>query len=193
MRLRPFLLAGSAVLVAAAGFASVNTAAAFDSGFDGDDLFLAQATPPAAQPPAAGGGHDRPMMGGMHGMQAMSPKAMCQEHVARRIGNRAYLKTRLELKPEQMSAWNAFEKAADEASKKDLTRCASLPAEMKNRPTYPERLTLQEDMMKARLESIQAVKPSLQALYAVLTDEQKAVFDRRSGRRHARMMMHGAR
>lgn len=176
MRLRPLLLTGSAVLVAAAGLvASASTA-------------MAQTPPPASPPPAAGGNHDRPMMGGMHGMQGMSPKAMCQDHVARRIGNRAYLKTRLELKPEQMSAWNAFEKAADEASKKDLSRCAALPAEMKTPPSYPERLTLQEDMMKARLESIQAIKPSLQALYAVLTDEQKSLFDRSSGQHHGRMM-----
>lgn len=179
MRLRPLLVTGYAALVAAAGLALASTA-------------MAQATPPASQPPVASGGHDRPM-GGMHGVHAVSPKAMCQDHVARRIGNRAYLKTRLELKPEQMSAWNTFEKAADEASKKDLARCASLPTEMKTPPTYPERLTMQEDMIKARLESIQAVKPSLTALYAVLTDDQKAVFDRSTGQRHARMMMHGHR
>jgi hypothetical protein len=194
MRLRPFLLAGSAVLVAAAGLASVNNAAAFGSGSD-DDVLFAQATPPAAPPPAAGGGSaqpgDRPM-DRMHHMHSYSPKAMCQEHVARRIGNRAYLKSRLELKPEQMPAWNAFEKAANEASTKDLTRCASLPAEAGTPPTYPERLALQEDMMKARLESIQAVKPSLEALYAALTPEQKAVLDRPTRRRHA-SMMHGPR
>jgi hypothetical protein len=33
-------------------------------------------------------------------------------------------------------------------------------------------------MMKTRLESLQAVKPSLMALYAMLTPEQKAILDR---------------
>ena len=33
-------------------------------------------------------------------------------------------------------------------------------------------------MMKTRLESLEAVKPSLMALYAKLTPEQKAILDR---------------
>ena len=33
-------------------------------------------------------------------------------------------------------------------------------------------------MMKTRLESLEAVKPSLMALYAALTPEQKAILDR---------------
>jgi hypothetical protein len=98
--------------------------------------------------------------------------------VARRIGDRAYVKAKLELKPDQMTAWNAFEKAADEASAKSMARCQTLPTEMKERPTYLDRLTMQEDMMKARIATIEAVKPSLTALVAVLTPEQKAVLDR---------------
>ena len=116
-------------------------------------------------------------MGGM-AMPAFSPKDMCTEQVARRIGNRAYLKARLDLKPEQMTLWNNFEKAADEASARDKARCAALPAEVKTSPTYMERMTMREDMMKARLAALEAVKPSLQALYAALTPEQKAIFDK---------------
>ena len=56
--------------------------------------------------------------------RSFSPKAACIDMVARRIGDRAYIKARLELKPEQMTAWNAFEKAADEASAKSMARCA---------------------------------------------------------------------
>ena len=69
-------------------------------------------------------------------------------------------------------------KAADEASAKDKARCATLPAEVKTPPTYMERMTMREDMMKARLAALEAVKPSLQALYAALTPEQKAIFDK---------------
>jgi LTXXQ motif family protein len=174
MCFRPFFLAGSTAFVALAGFAWLTSAAALDSGFDDDGLMFAQVAPPAAPPPAAGGAERT-----MRGMPSL--KAMCQEQVARRIGNRAYIKAKLDLKPEQMSAWTAFEKAADEASAKDKSRCASLPEDVKTPPTYPDRLNLQEEMMKARLESIQAVKPSLQALYASLTPEQKAVFDRPIG------------
>jgi hypothetical protein len=167
MRLRSLALAGSTALVALAGFAWLSSAAALDSGFD-PELMLAQATPPAAAPPPAG--RERRM--------AVSPNAMCLDMVARRVGNRAYIEARLDLKPDPVPRWNAFEKAADEASARDKARCTALPDEMKTPPTYIDRLTMREEWLKARLASLEATKPSLQALYAALTPEQKAVFDR---------------
>lgn len=172
-------------LVLAAGFAFATPASAFDL-FEGDEAVeLAQATPPA--PPPAGPRGER-AHGGERGERAdrsFSPRSMCLDMTARRIGDRAYLKARLELKPDQMTAWNAFEKVADEASAKSMARCQTLPTEMKERPTYLERLTLEEDVMKARIATIEAVKPSLTALVAVLTPEQKALLDRpRAGFAH---------
>ena len=41
------------------------------------------------------------------------------------IGARAYLKAKLDLKPDQMPAWDAFQKAADEASAKEKATCAA--------------------------------------------------------------------
>lgn len=165
-------------LVLAAGFAFTTPASAFDL-FEDDTIELAQATPPAPPPPAAARGERTPgERGSPRAERSFSPKAACIDMVARRIGDRAYVKARLELKPEQMTAWNAFEKAADEASAKSMARCQTLPTEMKERPTYIERLTMQEDRMKARIATIEAVKPSLTALVAVLTPEQKALLDR---------------
>ena len=173
MRFRPVFVAFPTALAAVAGLACLTSAAASNGGFDGMPQF-AQATPPAATPPAAGGGPaagnpDRP---------AFSPKRFCEVRVARRIGQRAYLKARLDLKPEQMAAWDAFQKAADEASAKEKAKCASLPTEMKEPPSMTERLNRREDMMKSRLEAMQAVKPTLLALYDKLSPDQKAVFDR---------------
>lgn len=185
MSIRPLFLAVPATLVAAAALAWLTSATAFDGGFDSAPQ-IAQAAPPAATPPAAGGGADRKM----RPEHAFSPRRMCQEQSARRVGNRAYLKARLDLKPEQMAVWNAFEKAADEASTKDSTRCASLPTEIKTRPDFAQRFTMQEDFMKARLASIEAVKPSLLALYAALTPEQKEIMDRPT---MGRFGMHGRR
>jgi len=175
MPIRPVYLAVPTALVAAIGLAWLTSATAFDGGFDGAPQ-IAQAAPPAATPPAAGGGAER--------MRNVSPKAMCEEHIARRIGNRAYLKSRLDLKAEQVTAWNTFEKAADEASAKEKARCASLPTEMKTPPSFADRFNQREDRMKTRLESLQSVKPSLMALYATLTPEQKAILDRPMGGRH---------
>jgi len=164
-------------LVLAAGFAFTAPASAFDL-FEDDMIELAQATPPAPPPPAARGERTPGERGAPRVERSFSPKAACIDMVARRIGDRAYAKAKLELKPEQMTAWNAFEKAADEASAKSMARCQSLPTEMKERPTYLERLTMQEDMMKARIATIEAVKPSLTALVGVLTADQKAILDR---------------
>jgi hypothetical protein len=173
MSIRVVYFAVPTALVAAAGLAWLTSATAFDGGFEGAPQ-IAQAAPPAAQPPAAGGGADRRA----ERMRTFSPKAMCEEHIARRIGNRAYLKSRLDLKSEQVTAWNTFEKAADDASAKEKTRCASLPTEMKTPPNFADRFNRREEMIKTRLESLEAVKPSLMALYAMLTPEQKAILDR---------------
>ena len=183
MPARRFFLAVPTALVAVAGLACLTSAAASNGGFGGAPQ-VAQATPPAAPPPAAGGG---PATGGPERMmREFSPKSFCEERVARRIGTRAYLKARLDLKPEQMSAWDAFQKAADDASAKEKAKCASLPTEMKDPPKLIDRLNRREEMMKARLESLQAVKPTLLALYDKLSPEQKAVLDRpmMGGHRH---------
>ena len=175
MPARPLFSTVAASLAALAGIAWLTTAAAFDGGPSHALPQLAQATPPAVMPPAAGGGADpRPA----RAERSFSPRTACKDQVARRIGNRAYIKARLELAPEQMTAWSAFEKAADEVSAKENAKCAALPAELKTRPDFTERLNMREDMMKTRLESIQAVKPSMLALYVALTPEQKALFDR---------------
>lgn len=183
MRVRPMFLAVPTALVAVAGFAWLTSAAAFNGGYDGAPQ-IAQAAPPAAPPPPAAGGGAQPpappaATGGPERMvREFSPKAFCEERIARRIGHRAYLKAKLDLKPDQMSAWDAFQKAADDASAKEKARCASMPTEMKEPPTLIQRLDRQESMMKARLESMQLVKPALTALYDKLSPEQKAVLDR---------------
>jgi hypothetical protein len=174
MSIRSLLLPPALVL--AAGFAFATPASALDLFAEDEGIELAQATPPAPPPPP--GPRGERAKAGERAERNFSPKAACIDMVARRIGDRAYVKARLELKPEQMTAWNAFEKAADEASAKSMARCQTLPTEMKERPGYVERLTMEEDLMKARIATIEAVKPSLTALVAVLTADQKAILDR---------------
>jgi hypothetical protein len=183
MRVRPFVLAVPAALAAVAGLACLTSALASNGGFDGLPQ-IAQATPPAASPPAAGGGPATGPATSEPTRPAFSPKAFCEERVARRIGARAYLKAKLDLKPDQVSAWDAFQKAADAQSAKDKAKCAALPTEMKEPPTFADRMNRREEMMKSRLESMEAVKPTLLALYDKLTPEQKAVFDRPMMGRH---------
>ncbi len=169
MLFRPLLLAAPAVL--AAGFMLSAPASALDSSSD-DLLELAQATPPPPPGPGPVGADRRERAA------AFNPKAICLDQVARRAGNRTYLRVRLELKADQTAAWDAFAKASDAADVKDTARCNALPAEMKERPGYVDRLTMEENTMKARVERIEAVKPSLVAFYNTLSPEQKTVLDR---------------
>src|ERR1700709_1460983 len=93
------ILAVSTALAAVGGFAWLTSAVAFDGGFDGAPQ-MAQAAPPAATPPAAGGGTNQQKAE----RPAFNPRNMCFERTARKAGARAYLKARLDLKPEQMTA-----------------------------------------------------------------------------------------
>ena len=173
MSARSLFVAIPTLVVVGTGLAWLTSAAAIDVDSASPAVELAQATPPGGAPPAAAGGTDQTRQ-----RRAFSPRTACIDHVARGAGHRAALKIRLELKPEQMAKWQVYEKAADEVTTKDLARCASLPTEMKERPKFTERLNMHEDMAKRRLASLEAVKPSLLALYDSLSPEQKAVFDR---------------
>ena len=168
MSTRMKILAVSTAIAAAGSLAWLTSAVAFDGGIAGTPQ-VAQAAPPAA--PKA----DRPAR------PAFNPRNMCMERTAHKVGMRAYLKTRLDLKPEQTTAWNAYEKAADDVTAKDKARCASLPTEMTEQPKFADRMNMRETRMKSRYDSFEAVKPSLMALYAALTPEQQALFDRPMG------------
>ena len=92
MLFRPVFWALPTAIVAAVGLAGLTSATAIDGGLDAPPI--AQAAPPPAAPPAAGEGTDR-----VRPQRTFSPQTMCKERVAHRIGYRAYLKARLELKP----------------------------------------------------------------------------------------------
>jgi len=186
MAFRPLFAVVPVALVLTAGLAVLTTAGASNGGADTPEL--AQTPPPAGAAPMPGDAtpSDRP---------AFSPQKACLTMIAHKAGRLAFLKARLDLKPEQMAAWNAFEKASDDVLAKAKTRCASLPTEVKERPSFTERLTMRENFMKARLDAVEAVKPSLLALYAALTPDQKELFDRPRGmgpqRWHRRWHDHG--
>lgn len=176
MRVRRLFLAVPPALVAVAGLAWLTSATASNGGVDGAPQ-IAQATPPAAPPPAAGGPERT--------MPEFSPKSFCEERIARRVGARAYLKEKLDLKPDQMSAWDAFQKAADAASAREKAKCAALPTEIpKTPPSFADRLNRREERIRSRLESVESVKPTLLALYDKLTPEQREVLDRPMMGRH---------
>jgi hypothetical protein len=173
MHVRSLSVAIPTLLAIGAGLAWLTSADAINADPGSPAIELAQAgQSPGGFTPTPGGTDQTRQR------RAFSPKAACIGRVARGVGHRAALKVRLELKPDQAAKWQAYEKAADEVSAKELARCATLPTEVKERPKFTERLDRREEMAKNRLAAIVAVKPSLVALYDSLSPEQKALFDR---------------
>ena len=105
------------------------------------------------------------------GMMGRAPKmgAMVE-------GRLAYLKSELNITAEQQQAWDAY--AAAVSARVDLMQgMHEGMAETMRTGTATERMDARISGMEAMLESMKAMKPATDGLYAVLKDEQKAVAD----------------
>lgn len=137
----------------------------------------------AAQPRQSPGMTSMPMMGMMRSMPMMAEMigtmsidagAIPTDHIEGRI---AFLRTELKLNESQTNAWNSFADALRastqklEAAKRSLTdRDAPNQTHV---PTPASRLDQQDRWLSARLDAIRAIKPALDGLYTVLSDDQK--------------------
>ena len=141
----------------------------------------AQPVPGQGPPPGMG-----PM--GMHGPQGMpgargpganfDPAAMVDARLAR-------AKAALNITAAQEEAWTAFAgfvKKQAEAMKK--VRAAAI-AETNTKA--PDRMDQYVAMAQLHLDNAKAMKSNVIALYAVLTDEQKAIADKLASRQYRRM------
>jgi len=133
-----------------------------------------------AQPYGMGGGMGGGMMGrgmgpGMMG-GGMGPGMMGGFYnVEDRL---AAQKTALKITPAQETAWTAY---ADVAKKQSDAMRAQHDEMWKSAPSSAaERSELQSKFMKERVAQIEARNAAFKDLYAVLTPEQRAVFDQGS-------------
>lgn len=102
----------------------------------------------------------------------------CVDRYARAAAEVAFLEAKLNLTATQRAAWNAWQQARlNDAAKMRDTCVADVPAHPGTPPTVLEREAQAEKMMSARLAGLQARRPALEALYAVLTPEQQTTFD----------------
>ena len=109
--------------------------------------------------------------GWFRGMMGRQPKmgAMVE-------GRLAYLKGELNITAEQQPAWDAY--AAAVAGRVELMQgMHEGMAKTMQTGTATERMDARISGMEAMLESMKAMKPATDGLYAVLKDEQKAVAD----------------
>lgn len=142
----------------------------------------------------------RSMMGGMSGQQdgqagmmepgMMGPGMMSMmrqmmmgqqggmgspfEHVEGRI---AFLKAELKITDAQAPQWNAFAdtlraNAKAHRAMHEQMAMGGMP------PSWPDRLAFQQKALATRLDALKALESAAKPLYAVLTDEQKALADR---------------
>jgi len=119
-------------------------------------------------------GQGGPMSGVMMGLGV----DMMLDRVDGRI---AYLKTELKITDAQTAAWDELAATVRNTAEthNDMMRAMMeefADGEFLKKP-LPDRLTLQETHLVARLEQVRAVQGAVAKLYAVLADEQKEIAD----------------
>lgn len=123
--------------------------------------------------------HHRGWFGGMmHRIRGMSPQQRCEEHLARRAGMIAYTISRLNLTAEQKPLWDKVEAPLQTATEKERQVCATMkPRDQRAGETMLDRLGRRQQVLTARLQTIEATRPALEQFYQALTPDQKAIID----------------
>jgi hypothetical protein len=133
-----------------------------------------------AAPPPDGGPPPGMMERGRHRGE------FCQVMYARKVGELAFLETRLSLTPAQEPLFARWKQVSLDAARQHSQACAGRPARKAGEHrTLLDRLNREEAMLKTRLSDIQAERPALESLFAALTPEQQAAFGH--GRHHGGM------
>jgi len=88
-------------------------------------------------------------------------------------GRLAFIKAELKITDAQIPAWNKLADAIRAAAKNHNVRMRTILGREDKARTLPERLDAHEQFTSARLDEIRQIKGSLNALYAVLSDQQK--------------------
>jgi len=106
--------------------------------------------------------------------EMMGAGAMC--HMGQHVDGRlAYLKAELKITEAQTPQWNAYADAVRAAAQKMAQHCAMMKEHggAMMSADLPERLNMMEQHMTMRLDSMRATKAAVEALYSVLSHEQK--------------------
>ncbi len=101
---------------------------------------------------------------------------ICVDRIARRLAVRAYLKDRLNLDAQQLSAWQDFENAATEADTEERQGCSKMAATPAGQ-TIVSRMDMAEDMLTRRLAQMQKVGVPLRKVIATLSPDQLQLFE----------------
>ncbi len=114
------------------------------------------------------------MMTGQGGMGAMPMMAAMAGHVEGRL---AFLKTELKITQAQLPLWNAVADAIRANAKSMAGMMSGGMMETSQATTLPNKLTLREKLMTARVDALRQFKAAVDPLYAALSPEQKKAAD----------------
>jgi hypothetical protein len=158
----------ASVLVLASGFCAVEAQEGKPGMMQGGGM-------PMGHEGMMGGGGMQMGHEGMGHEGAMGPgMMMCRmgEHIEGRL---AYLKAELKITEAQMPQWNAFADAYRTGAQKSAQHCAMMKEHggAMMSVNLPERFDMMEQHMTMQLDSMRAIKATLQPLFSVLSDEQK--------------------
>jgi hypothetical protein len=94
-------------------------------------------------------------------------------------GELAFLKTELKITEAQMPQWNVFAQAfsADREKRASLCRDAMEQAKEMKSASLLDTVSMAEDQLAQRLDSLRVIKAALKPLYASLDKEQKKTAD----------------
>ena len=176
MRKALFPMIASLALCGAATAALVATNARAEQG-GRKPVMIALVTPDKAgamAAPRAEGGPAPDMQDAMAGREQV-----CKFLYARKAGELAFLEAKLSLSANQAPLFARWKQTSLDVAKQHEGDCAGRkrPAEARGRQlSLPDRLALEEDLLKRRLADIEAERPALTALFAALTPAQKQEF-----------------
>jgi hypothetical protein len=106
-----------------------------------------------------------------------SPRQQCVEEYAHKAGHLAYLEAKLDLNADQKALWAKWSQATIAGADGMRAQCmAQSPASDTNLNAL-QREAFAETMLTLEVSNLKSARPSLEALYAALTPEQKALFD----------------
>lgn len=96
--------------------------------------------------------------------------------MAHRAADRAYLRVKLDLTPQQLPAWQELETVSSQGEAEERQFCASLPAKP-DELSLVQRLDKAEERATRRLVHLRKVGESFKKLAATLSPEQQRLID----------------
>lgn len=112
---------------------------------------------------------------GRHRMAWGNPKEACIDRIAHRAAMLAYIGTKLDLTAQQQPLWQKLAATGRAQVHKQVDLCNKLGSE--GPANLLDHLTLQRQILAARLAGLNAALPEVKALYEALTPEQREILD----------------